>query len=168
MAAFALVGFGFGVGCTTKSEPANTAGKHEAAPAFETKTLDGDDASLADYRGQVVLLNVWATWCDPCVRELPELVRLHEQLGGKGFTVIGLNTDVRGKISAVRAMVVRNRLPFPVWLDFESRSQVAFELRGYPTSLLIDRQGQIRWKREGEILRNDPELMPVLEAVLAE
>ncbi|MFO7565109.1 MAG: TlpA disulfide reductase family protein [Enhygromyxa sp.] len=139
-----------------------------SAPEFETKTLDGDEVSLADYRGQVVLLNVWATWCDPCIRELPELARMHEQLHDKGFTVIGLNTDVRGKLGAVRAMTMRHKLPFPVWVDFESKSQVAFELRGYPTSFLIDRQGKVRWKREGEILRNDPELMPVLEAVLAE
>ena len=158
-----------GFGCTkSESAQADAAADPQAAPEFETKTLDGDDTSLADYRGQVVLLNVWATWCDPCVRELPELVRLHEQLAGKGFTVIGLNTDVRSKLSAVRAMVVRNRLPFPVWLDFESRSQVAFELRGYPTTFLIDRQGKVRWKREGEVLRNDPELMPILDQVLAE
>jgi peroxiredoxin len=152
--------------CTKADAP--QAGINQPAPEFKTKSLDGDEVSLADYRGQVVLLNVWATWCDPCVRELPELARLHEQLHDKGLTVIGLNTDVRGKLGAVRTMVVRNQLPFPVWLDFESKSQVTFELRGYPTSFLIDRQGNIRWKREGEILRNDPELMPILETVLAE
>ncbi|HLT38441.1 MAG TPA: TlpA disulfide reductase family protein [Enhygromyxa sp.] len=144
------------------------AGINEPAPEFETKSLDGDDVSLADYRGQVVLLNVWATWCDPCIRELPELARMHEQLHDKGLTVIGLNTDTRNKRGAVRSMVMRHKLPFPVWLDVESKSQVVFKLRGYPTSFLIDRQGNIRWKREGEIIRNDPELMPILEAVLAE
>jgi peroxiredoxin len=141
---------------------------NEPAPAFETKTLDGDDVSLADYRGKVVLLNVWATWCDPCVRELPELARMHEQLEDKGFTVIGLNTDVRNKLGAVRTMVVHHKLPFPVWVDFESKSQVAFKLRGYPTSFLIDRQGNVRWKREGEITKNDPELGAMLETLLAE
>jgi peroxiredoxin len=151
-----------------KPADAPPVGINEPAPAFETKSIDGDDVSLADYRGQVVLLNVWATWCDPCVRELPELQRMHEQLHDKGLTVIGLNTDVRGKLGAVRQMVVHNDLSFPVWIDFESKSQVTFKLRGYPTSFLIDRQGNIRWKREGEILRNDPELMPILEAVLAE
>jgi cytochrome c biogenesis protein CcmG, thiol:disulfide interchange protein DsbE len=156
-----------GPACSRSGEPSQTS-PSKAAPAFATKSLDGEEVSLADYRGQVVLVNVWATWCDPCVRELPELKRLHEQLEGKGFTVIGLNTDTRSKISAVRAMTMRHQLPFPVWLDFESRSQVAFELRGYPTSILVDRQGNIRWRREGEILRNDPELMPMLEALLAE
>jgi peroxiredoxin len=140
----------------------------EVAPDFETKSLDGDDVKLADYRGQVVLLNIWATWCEPCVRELPELARMHEQLGDKGFTVIALSTDTRNKLGAVRTMVVHHKLPFPVWVDFESKSQVAFKLRGYPTSFLIDRQGNIRWKREGEIAKNDPELGAILETVLAE
>lgn len=157
--------------CTRgEGEAGQAKGDPEAkdAPEFKTRSLDGDEVSLADYAGKVVLVNVWATWCDPCVRELPELKRLHEQLEGKGFTVIGLNTDVRTKVSAVRAMTMRHQLPYPVWVDFESRSQVAFELRGYPTSILIDRAGKVRWRREGEILRNDPELMPILEAVLAE
>jgi len=145
-----------------------TAGPRESAPAFATRSLTGEDVSLADYAGQVVLLNVWATWCDPCVRELPELARLHEELGAQGFTVIGLNTDVRSKIGAVRTMVVHHQLPFPVWLDFESTAQVTFKLRGYPTSFLIDRQGNIVWKREGEIVKNDPELIPLIEAALAE
>jgi peroxiredoxin len=154
--------------CGPSSGDGTTAGAIEAAPEFETKTLDGDDVKLADYRGQVVLLNVWATWCDPCIRELPELSRMHEQLKDKGFTVIGLNTDVRNKLGAVRTMVVHHKLKFPVWVDFESKSQVAFKLRGYPTSFLIDRQGNIRWKREGEIVKNDPELGAMLETVLAE
>ena len=153
--------------CGPRSDAAQT-GAIEQAPEFETKTLDGDDVKLADYRGQVVLLNVWATWCDPCIRELPELARMHEQLEDKGFTVIGLNTDVRNKLGAVRTMVVHHKLPFPVWVDFESKSQVVFKTRGYPTSFLIDRQGNVRWKREGEILENDPELGAMLETVLAE
>jgi peroxiredoxin len=166
--ALALVlGFVPAHGCTKKSGNAQ-AGEFEAAPEFETRDLGGEDVSLADYRGQVVLLNTWATWCDPCIRELPELARLHEQLEHKGFTVIGLNMDVRSKLPKVRTMVAHHDLPFPIWLDFENQAQVAFKLRGYPTSFLIDRQGRIRWKREGEIIKNDPELGAQLEAVLAE
>ncbi|WP_181234351.1 TlpA family protein disulfide reductase [Enhygromyxa salina] len=156
-----------GFGCKTRSSE-DEAAEHTPAPEFATKNLDGDDVSLADLKGQVVLLNVWATWCDPCVRELPELARMHESLKHKGFTVIGLNTDVRSKLAAVRTMVIHHALPFPIWLDFESKSQVALKLRGYPTSFLIDRQGNVRWKREGEITKNDPELGAVLETVLAE
>ena len=155
------------IGCAQKTDK-EPAAKLDPAPEFETKDLAGEDVKLADYEGQVVLLNTWATWCEPCVRELPELARLHESLKDKGFTVIGLNTDVRSKLAAVRTMVVHHALPFPIWLDFDSKSQVAFKLRGYPTSFLIDRQGNIRWKREGEIIKNDPELGAMLETVLAE
>ena len=152
----------------TKPEAETPPSPLEAAPAFATRSLDGDEVSLADYAGQVVLLNTWATWCEPCVRELPELARLHTALQDKGFTVIGLNADVRSKLGAVRTMVVHHKLPFPIWLDFESQAQVTFKLRGYPTSFLIDRAGNIRWKREGEIQTNDAELGQVLETVLAE
>jgi thiol-disulfide isomerase/thioredoxin len=151
----------------TRAEPSE-AQPNEPAPAFESTSLDGDPVALSDYEGKVILLNFWATWCEPCVRELPELVRMHELLEPKGFTVIGINNDVRSKRGPVRAMVIRHRLPYPTWFDFESRAQVVFKLRGYPTSILIDRHGQVRWRREGEILRNDPELTPILEAVLAE
>lgn len=154
--------------CERSNQGAANQAELGVAPDFETKSLDGEDVKLADYRGQVVLLNVWATWCEPCVRELPELARMHEQLKDKGFTVIALSTDTRNKLGAVRTMVVHHKLPFPVWVDFESKSQVAFKLRGYPTTFLIDRQGNIRWKREGEIQKNDPELGAVLETVLAE
>lgn len=154
--------------CVKKDEASAATGEYEAAPEFETKTLGGERASLADYEGQVVLLNTWATWCEPCVRELPELARLHTELSAKGFSVIGLNTDVRSKLPEVRAMVSRHELPFPIWLDMGSRAQVTFKLRGYPTSFLIDRAGNIRWKREGEIVKNDPELGQMLETVLAE
>lgn len=155
--------------CTkTATDKADAGASLGPAPAFQTKDLSGGEVSLADYQGQVVLLNVWATWCDPCVRELPELARMHELLKPKGFTVIGLNTDVRSKLSAVRTMVAQHELPFPIWLDFESKSQVAFKLRGYPTSFLIDREGQVRWKREGEIIANDPELGAELEGLLSQ
>lgn len=159
---------GASLSCKGQARDSAQAAEPQPAPAFATRTLSGEDASLAELQGQVVLLNVWATWCEPCVRELPVLADMHRELGEKGFTVIALNGDVRAKLPAVRNMVASQDLPYPVWLDFESRAQVVFKLRGYPTSFLIDRKGNIRWKREGEIMANDPELMPVLEQLLAE
>ncbi len=153
--------------CTKSSPGEDGLASLGDAPKFETQALSGDQVSLAGLRGTVVLLNTWATWCKPCVRELPVLAQLHDDLGARGFTVIGLNMDVRKKLPEVRRMIAHHQLPFPIWLDFESKAQVAFKLRGYPTSLLIDREGTIRWRREGEILVNDPELMATLEQVLA-
>ena len=163
-----LLGLPAALACREPGSGRSTADAGSPAPDFRSRDLTGQAVALADYRGTVVLLNVWATWCDPCMRELPELARLHEQLGARGFTVVGLNADVRSKQGAVRNTVDRYELPFPIWLDPEGKAQVAFKLNGYPTSVLVDRAGTIRWRREGEILRNDPELIQRLETLLAE
>lgn len=141
---------------------------YEDAPAFEARNFDASVVSLADLRGTVVLINVWATWCEPCIAELPELAKLHTELEPRGFTVIGLNADVASKRLQVRRMVDQHDLPYPIWLDPKNDAQVAFKLRGYPTSILIDRQGKIRWRREGIIVPGDAELMPILEQALTE
>ncbi|MBL8947695.1 MAG: TlpA family protein disulfide reductase, partial [Myxococcales bacterium] len=73
------------------------------APALVGKTLDGEPFDLASMRGQVVLLNVWATWCQPCREELPELERLHELYASRGFSVVGVSVDRRAALRAVRA-----------------------------------------------------------------
>lgn len=151
--------------CGKSNDPPATYGD---APAFSARSLDGETVELADLRGTVVLINVWATWCEPCVAELPELAELHRQLVDRGFTVIGLNADVASKRLQVRRMVEAHDLPYSIWLDPENQAQVTFQLRGYPTSILIDRQGKIRWRREGVIVPGDAELMPILEAALNE
>ena len=161
-----LLGFVGAPACKQPERPA--VGEGEPAPAFEAKTLAGEPVELDDLRGKVVLVNAWATWCEPCVAELPELRKLHLELEDRGFTVIGLNADVERKRGEVVRMAEQHELPYPIWMDPESRAQVAFKLRGYPTSVLIDREGRIRWRREGVIVPNDPELMPVLEQLLAE
>lgn len=150
--------------CKSDAEPA----VYDDAPKFVARNFDAKEVALADLRGTVVLLNVWATWCEPCIAELPELAKLHTELEPRGFAVIGLNVDVASKRLQVRKMVDDHDLPFPIWLDPKNQAQVAFKLRGYPTSFLIDRQGKIRWRREGIIVPGDPELMPILEQALAE
>jgi thiol-disulfide isomerase/thioredoxin len=142
---------------------------YEDAPEFSARNLhDGEDVELKDLRGTVVLINVWATWCEPCVAELPHLADLHRELADRGFTVVGLNADVASKRLQVKRMVEAHDLPYAIWLDPKNQAQVAFKLRGYPTSILIDRQGKIRWRREGIIVPGDAELMPILEQALNE
>jgi peroxiredoxin len=151
--------------CSKSDDPPT---RYEDAPAFEARTLDGGTVELADLRGTVVLINVWATWCEPCVAELPELAELHRQLGDRGFTVIGLNTDVASKRLQVQRMVETHDLPYSIWLDPGNQASAVFGLRGFPTSILVDRQGKIRWRREGVIVPGDAELMPILEQALNE
>lgn len=113
-------------------------------------TLDGKATSLADYRGRVVLLNFWATWCGPCVAEMPSLDRLEAALGGDGFTVIAVSQD--------RSPAVI--LPFFDQLGIRHLARYhdpagalsrAFALRGLPTSMLIDREGSVVGRIEGPV-----------------
>ena len=130
------------------------------APDFRLATLDGDSTSLTDYRDRVVLLNFWATWCPPCIREMPAMERVHQDLEARGFTVLAVSvdalagsTDAAGRpggdeVSAGRAEVVRGfvedlDLSFPILLDPHGRAEGNFDVAGLPTSYLIGRDGTI-------------------------
>ena len=140
----------------------------QPAPALAGKTIDGTDLSLADLRGQVVLVNVWATWCKPCERELPELAKLHRDLSAQGFSVLGVSIDKRQLLGKVRAMVSGYNLEYPMLFDPESQAIGPWEVAGYPTSVLVGRDGTIRWRRDGMIHPDDPDLDEQLEAALAQ
>jgi thiol-disulfide isomerase/thioredoxin len=121
----------------------------KAAPEISFTDADGRQLSLADFRGKVVLLNFWATWCVPCVEEMPSLDKLQALLGGPDFTVVALSTDREG-LSVVRPFIdklgVRN---LALYLDQPRAAQRAFGLRGIPTTMLIDREGRERGRLEG-------------------
>ena len=140
----------------------------QPAPALAGKTIDGDDLSLADLHGQVVLVNIWATWCKPCMRELPELATLHRQHASEGFTVLGVSVDKRQMLGKVRSMVTSYALEYPMLFDPESQAIEPWQVAGYPTSVLVGRDGTIRWRRDGMIHPDDPELDKQLEAALAQ
>ncbi len=113
------------------------------APSVAFQALDGEVVTLADFRGQVVLVNFWATWCAPCVREMPSLERLHQELADEGFTVLAVSED-RAGAAVVRPFLKRLELHgLPIYLDGKGRLAQAFVVKGLPTSFLIDRQGQV-------------------------
>jgi cytochrome c biogenesis protein CcmG, thiol:disulfide interchange protein DsbE len=136
------------------------------APALHGKTIDGERFELDALRGQVVLVNVWATWCAPCREELPELRALQLSLADRGFTVVGVSVDRAGALVQVRQMVDSFSLPYPIVFDPESRAIAGWEVRGYPTSFLVDRNGTIRWRRDGLVRPADPELAAQLKLAL--
>lgn len=140
----------------------------QPAPTLAARTIDGEPLALSDLRGQVVLVNVWATWCKPCTAELPELARLHRERSTEGFTVLGVSVDKRQVLPKVRAEVARYQLGYPVLFDPEHRAVNEWNVHGYPTSVLVGRDGTIRWRRDGMIHTNDPELAKQLEAALAQ
>ena len=138
------------------------------APTLAGKTIDGERVALSDFRGQVVLVNVWATWCKPCNKELPELARLHDDLRSKGFSVLGVSVDKRQMLQQVHARVRQHQLHFPNLFDPEGLALSDWKISGYPTSILIGRNGNILWRRNGMIHPNDPELTKQIESALAE
>jgi peroxiredoxin len=114
------------------------------APDFELRTLsEGRRLGLSQLRGQVVLLNFWATWCKPCEDELPSMEELYRALrgGGGGFELLAVSVD--GSPEAVRAFRERYSITFPILLDPEQRVARLYQTQGFPESLLIDPQGRI-------------------------
>jgi cytochrome c biogenesis protein CcmG/thiol:disulfide interchange protein DsbE len=149
--------------------PAFTA---KLAPDFTLKDLGGKDVSLSQYKGQVVLLNFWATWCDPCFIEIPWLIEMQQKYSGKGFTILGVALDEEGK-SVVAPWVAKERfnvggqkLPmnYPILLGDDAVGDKFGGLLGYPTSILISRDGKII-KRVTGILTYD-EISKAIESQL--
>lgn len=114
---------------------------------FALKTLDEGQTSLSDYRGKVVVLNFWATWCPPCRAELPDFEQAHRDRQGDGLVVLGVNTEEPAAV--VRSFVDEIGLTFPILLD--ETGQVAREYRaaGLPMTLVIDREGLIQVRHVG-------------------
>jgi len=121
------------------------------APDFELSALTGERIQLDDYRGQVVLLNFWATWCGPCRLEMPAFQSRSEQFAGQ-LAVVAVNNAEPPE--AVQAFVDELGLSFDVLLDPNSDIQRMYQVRGYPTSFLIDPEGVIRVQHIG-ILTED-------------
>ena len=137
------------------------------APAYAATTLDGATFDLEAHRGEVVLVNVWATWCEPCREELPELARLHREHERDGLVVVGVSTDAARNAEKVRRMVTEYDLPYPIVHDADNVVVTTFKVVGYPTSFLVDRRGRLRWRRDGIIPNGDAELATALRTALA-
>jgi cytochrome c biogenesis protein CcmG/thiol:disulfide interchange protein DsbE len=113
-----------------------------AAPQLKLTSLDGAQVSLEDLRGSVVLVNLWATWCPPCLQEMPTLNAFYEKYKDQGFVLIGVNQEESRDI--VAPFVEDFGLSFPIWLDEKPLAQVAFKTVNLPSSYVIDRDGRIR------------------------
>lgn len=125
-----------------------------SAPDYSAISLTGDTVALSSFAGDVVLLNVWATWCRPCIIEMPALQRLHEELADDGLRIVAVSVDApSGVIGAfgepggdVREFVDRLGLSFTVLHDPSGGIQTLYQVNGLPTTYVIDRSGRIRRK----------------------
>jgi thiol-disulfide isomerase/thioredoxin len=134
-------------------------------PDYSALWLDGSKFDLAARRENVVLLNVWATWCGPCRFEIPELQALHDRYKSRKFEVVGVSVDESGP-EAVRQFVTEMKMTYPIVLDAEGKLANVLQTSVLPTTVLLDRNGKIVWKRLGMIEKNDQELVKAIEAAL--
>ncbi len=120
------------------------------APDFQAVALDGAPVALSDYRGDWVLLNIWATWCVPCRTEMPSIQRLHERFERSGLRVVAVSVDAPGAGEAIRSFREEMGLTFDIVHDVTNTVQTAYQSTGVPETFLIDPQGMIRKKVIGD------------------
>ncbi|MGD9042936.1 MAG: TlpA disulfide reductase family protein [Desulfobacterales bacterium] len=116
--------------------------KGRPAPNFSLPGLDGQTVSLTDYKDKVVLLNIWATWCPPCVEEMPSMEKLYQELGGDGFEILAVSIDESGS-KDVRPFMKKHKLSFPALTDQEGTIKGLYQTTGVPESFVIDKDGTL-------------------------
>jgi cytochrome c biogenesis protein CcmG/thiol:disulfide interchange protein DsbE len=138
------------------------------APDYEALTLDGAKVRLAELRGEVVLLNIWATWCKPCRQEMPALDTLFRRHEAAGFRVVGVSIDSPGEEARVREYATDLGASYTLWHDPDNAVSTTFLAIGVPASYLIGRDGVLRWRHVGPVTADDAPLTAALTAALAE
>ncbi len=135
------------------------------APEFEVATRSGAPFRLSDHRGEVVVLNLWATWCPPCRREIPDFIALQDELGEEGLTVVGVALDAGGW-DAVGPFADQMGINYAVAVDDGTVDGLYGPTASFPTTFVIDREGNVAHYVPGMILRDDlePLLRPLLDA----
>jgi len=118
-----------------------------AAPDFTLKSAEGRNLRLQEQRGQVVLVNFWASWCGPCKQEMPHLNRLYDKYRASGFTLLAVNIDDDARHGAATA--AKWGLRFPVLLDADKTVTKLYDLGAMPSTVLIDRDGRVRFLHRG-------------------
>jgi peroxiredoxin len=139
IAAIAIVAPFFASPPSRPAGPAGFAG--EPAPVFPLQSDAGKTVSLAQYRGRVVVLNLWATWCPPCRAEMPELQRLAGEDAGRGVVVIGVNQGESAERAAAFARSLQ--IGYPIWVDDRQQYGRAFTALGLPTTVVVGRDGVV-------------------------
>ncbi len=135
----------FAAACSTATKadnPVKNAGDRKQAPDFELKDSDGKSVKLSDYKGKVVLLNFWATWCGPCKIEIPWFIDFETQLKDKGFAVLGVSLDEEGW-DIVKPYIDSKKVNYRVLMGTDQVAQLYGGVESLPTSFILDRDGKV-------------------------
>ncbi len=140
-----LVGLTFSVFAATSLASSGLTG--QVAPDFALKSSSGDNLRLSEYRGDVVMVNFWATWCGPCRQEMPLLDELYSRYERVGFSLLGVNIDDDSR--KAMSMVSELGVSFPVLFDARKEVSKLYEVEAMPVTVLIDREGTVRYVHHG-------------------
>jgi peroxiredoxin len=152
-----------------------TAGGHAAgfemravtpAPELKARDMSGAPKTLASYRGKVVVLNYWATWCPPCQHEMPSMERLRVKMAGRPIEIVAVNSVETAK--EVNAFLSKMKLGFPVLLDPDGSNTQRWKVFALPTSFLLDAKGRVRYVLTGPTEWDEGEALQIVESLLNE
>jgi len=139
--------------------------KERTNPAlFSLPLLNGGNASLSSYKGKVVILNFWATWCPPCRAEMPSMETLYQRFKNQGLEILAV--DIGEIPSKVQQFISQNAYTFPVLLDKDNKISSQYGIRAIPTTYIIDREGRIISMIVGSIRWDNPKVIAAFEALL--
>ena len=136
------------------------------APNFMLKDMDGKEHSLKQYRGKIVLINFWATWCPPCIKEMPSMENLYVSLRSRSFVVLAINQweddervfEFMGQLKSIPT--------FPILFDHDSKVSDSFGVQGLPSSYIVDKKGRIVYRAKGGRDFNHPKIVNIIKSLL--
>lgn len=146
------------------TQPAFALSEGDRAPGFSLPKVNGGTMKLSDYKGKVVLVNFWATWCPPCRREIPDFTRVYKKYSKQGFVILGLSVDQEGA-SPVKSAIKEMSINYPVAMANQETVDAYGGIRAIPTSFLVDKNGKLTQKVVGGIdeKRLEAMLQPLLK-----
>lgn len=136
------------------------------APAFQLKSMNGKPVGLQDLKGQVVLINFWASWCGPCRQEMPILEQLYRSYQAAGFTLLGVN--VEPSEGDAQKFLKGTPVSFPILFDPDSKVSKLYEVSGMPSTVILDRKGTVRYVHHGYKPGDESEYLDQIRALTQE
>ena len=146
--------------------PTLATGSASPAPQFTLAARGGRDVSLAQYRGQVVMINFWASWCGPCRQEMPLLEGIYKKYRSAGFTMLGVNVEPDSK--AADEWLKQTPVSFPILYDRDSKVSKLYDVAGMPSTVIIDRSGKLRMLHRGYKPGDENEYLDSIRALIRE
>lgn len=136
----------------------------QQAPDFTIKDENGKQVKLSDFRGKLVFLNFWATWCAPCIEEMPEMDTLNQKFKDRKFQMMAVSVDNNWEV--VKDFYNKHNLEIPTYLDPGQQIRNSYKVRGYPETFILDRNGSVLKYIIGPQRWSDPKMMATIEALI--